>query len=185
MVEKYHHVNSQWPEIIPDLTGDEAIAAAKRLYRFTMKKPFPGKWQIASGNRFTWVRRGVFYVNPNRTGALRPGWHDLVHMLSHLCHRKQFPNAKPHAANHHFIEREMVAYVIAQGWLDGRLRKPAKAKPDIKAVRAERVAAGIQRWQAKLRRAENALRKLKRQKAHYERQKPLAHDGARGDLGIQ
>jgi hypothetical protein len=56
---KYHSVNSRWPEGTHegrDLrpSPQEAVAAARRLYRFAMKKPFPGKVRITSGNRYTW-----------------------------------------------------------------------------------------------------------------------------------
>jgi len=166
---KYHAVNSRWPETLPDLEPGEAISAAKRLYRRAMGRPWKGTWKLTSGRRFTWPRRGVFYVNPKRERSRETGWHDLVHMISHYCHRQKNPGQRPHAAGHESIERDLVLYVREQGWLDGRLRRPEKAKPDVKAVRYERVVAGIARWETKLRRAETALRKLKRQRARYER----------------
>ena len=166
--KKYSAVNGQWPEAIPALRPDEALAAAKRLYRFAMKRAYPGKWKLASGNRFTWQRSHVFYVNPNRSNAEQPGWHDLVHMISHYCHRRLHPRSKPHDARHHFLEKEMVGYVIAQGWLDGRLHKPAP-KRDPSNERRERTLAGIARWEAKQKRAETALKKLRRRAAYYEK----------------
>lgn len=174
--EKYHAVNSQWPADLPDLTGEEAIAAAKRLYRFAMKKPWPGKWELTSGNRYTWARGRIFKVNPKRTGWTETGWRDLVHMMSHYCHRQLFPKAKPHSGAHHFLEKEMVAYVIGQGWLKGTLRKPGKpAKADPRAVRHQRVLAGIERWEAKRKRAEKALAKLRRRATYYERVNGACH----------
>lgn len=114
----YEQVNGQWPDIVPALTGDEAITAAKRLYRFAMKKSWKGKWALTSGRRYTHPRRGVFYVNPGRKPGwgdpkLDSGWRDLVHMMSHYCHWRLHPGWKPHGPEHHAIEREMVAYVIA------------------------------------------------------------------------
>lgn len=178
MPEKYHQVNGQWPAGIDAirLTGDEAIAAAKRLYRFAMKRAYKGKWALTSGRRYTWQRSGTFYVNPHRTDALQSDWADLVHLMSHYCHRKLHPNAKPHAPNHHFLEKEMVAYVIAKGWLDGRLRKPVKPVVNVIVKRHENVLQGIARWNTKLKRAQTALRKLNRQKRYYERKQ---HDVSR------
>lgn len=163
MVEKYHGVNSQWPDVLPPLTGQEAISATKRLYRFAMKKPFAGKFKLATGNRFTWIRRHVFYVNPRRTGASQPGWHDLVHLISHLCHHRLHPGEDPHGRGHYWLEKDMVAYVIKSGWLDGKLRRPEKPAPDLKVVKLTSIEARIKRWKAKQRRAATALKKLERQ----------------------
>lgn len=169
MTEKYVRVNGQWPADVPALTGPEAIAAAKRLYRFAMKKPWRGKWKLTSGNRFTWPRGSTFLVNPARTGnGLETGWRDLVHMMSHYCHRQLWPRAKPHSHQHHALEREMVEYVIKMGWLSGRLKpKPSKARsaPDPFAG----LVAREKRWTTKLRRATTALKKIARQRARLAR----------------
>lgn len=168
--EAYQHVNSQWPEVVPELTGPEAVAAAKRLYRLAMGRPFKGTFKIVSGNRYTWVRNGVFSVNPARTGSgLETGWRDLVHMISHLCHQRLHPTWKPHGPEHHALERRLVAYVIEQGWLDGKLKKEPKPKVDPIVIRHKRVLQGIKRWTTKLKRAQTALKKLERQRRYYER----------------
>lgn len=174
---KYHAVNSQWPadtnegrDLKP--TPEEAISAARRLYRFAMKKPFRGKIKLTSGNRYSYIRNGTMYVNPDWKNDWHKGgggWHELIHLLSHSFAQQLFPRAKGHGPQHAFLEKEMIAYAINSGWLDGRLRKPEKPKPDAKAIRYQRIVANIERWDAKLRRAENALRKLKRQKARYDR----------------
>lgn len=165
----YEHVNDQWPGDIDRraLSGPEAISAAKRLYRFAMKKPYRGKFKLTSGRRYSWPRRGVFFVNPEKH-HFGP-WRDLVHDLSHYCAWRLHPGAKPHGTQHHFLEKEMVAYVIRSGWLEGKLLKPTKEKPPVnkKAERAARVLARIETWERKKRRAETALRKLKRQASYY------------------
>jgi hypothetical protein len=48
-----------WPTTMPALTEVEAKAAGKRLYRAFMKRPWTGAVVATSGNRNTWVRRGV------------------------------------------------------------------------------------------------------------------------------
>ena len=174
--QKYHAVNSQWPDVVPELTGDEAMAAAKRLYRLAMKKAWPGKWELTSGNRFTWARGRTFYVNPKRTGwGVVNGWHDLVHMMSHYCHRQLHPRAKPHSGAHHFLEKERVAYVVAQGWLNGTLRKPDAPKVDAAAIRHQRTLDGIARWEAKRKRADTALKKLRKRAAYYAKNPRTRH----------
>lgn len=95
----YERVNGSWPEKVPALTKDEAIPAAKRLYRKAFGKAFKGKWKLTSGNRYSWSRSGVFSVNwtgrevtlDEKTGKFIPwgsGWKDLVHDMSHYAHRQ-------------------------------------------------------------------------------------------------
>jgi uncharacterized membrane protein YjjP (DUF1212 family) len=63
----------------------------------------------------------------------------------------------------------MIEYVLTQGWLTGKLRKADKAKPDLRSERLARIVERIARWETKAKRADTALRKLKRQRARYER----------------
>jgi hypothetical protein len=163
----YESVNAQWPAGTRDgrdlkPTPQEAMAAAKRLYRFGMKKPFRGKVVLTSGKRHTWIRNHVLYVNPDE-GWSGGGWHEIVHSMSHLCAQRLFPNADGHGHQHAFLEKEMIAHVVASGWLDGKLRRDPKPVPDKAAIKRERTAAAIRRWEAKQRRAANALKKLRRQ----------------------
>lgn len=161
---RYGEVNATWPAEVPPLTGQEAISAARRLYRKAMGRALPaGKWTIASGNRRNklWKRR----VNPER------GWHDLVHHVSHYCAQRLYPNAPPHGPGHSMLERDLIAHVVNSGWLDGKLRREPKAKPDAREERKARVLVRIGMWERKKRRAETALKKLYRTKAYYDRLK--------------
>lgn len=169
MTDRYSGVNGTWPAELPPLTGQEAIAAAKRLWRFALKRPLRvTRWQVTSGNRRNRILAGK--VNPDR------GWHDLVHHISHRVHYRLHPGAKPHdgMGRHAFIERELIQHVVESGWLTGKLRRPAKPKPvvDARAVRYGRVLARITAWEGKAKRAENALKKLRRQRAYYEKRAP-------------
>jgi len=174
MTERYATVNGQWPEGTNegrDLkpTPQEALSAARRLYRFAMGRPFKGKMRLTSGRRYTSIRGGVFTVNPDRGGN---GWHSIVHLVSHHCAARLYPKAKPHSGQHAFLEREMIRHVVESGWLDGKLRRPEKLaapKPPVQAIRQQRVLARIKTWEAKRARAERALRKLRRQARYYDR----------------
>lgn len=170
---RYHSVNGAWPETMPIPTAQEAVTGAKRLYRLIMGRPFRGKVKVTSGNRYTYIRRGVLHVNPNE--RREPGWHGIVHGLSHHFHRRLHPGHKPHdgRGTHAFIERTMIEHVVNSGWLDGKLKRPDKAKTDVTALRHQRVRDRLTAWEAKLRRAENAIRKLRRQLAYYDRQANL------------
>jgi len=171
---KYSSVNGAWPDgELPELTAQEAVSAAKRLYRLVMKHSFRGPVVVTSGNRYTWKYRGELRVNPNRRNALHPGWHDMVHTLSHYCHRRLHPSHKPHdgRGTHAFIEKTMIEHVVNSGWLEGKLKRPERTTPkvDMPDKNRKQVLAGIKRWEAKIRRAQNALRKLHKKRKYYER----------------
>lgn len=182
---KYQTVNAVWPDEIPALTGSEAITAAKRLWRITMGKPCPYRVVLSTGHRAGRFPTSIYGTRllrddhnkkwPKVVLVVSPmaGWHELVHSLSHKVHRKLHPGKSDHddLGRHAFIEKTMIAHVIKSGWLDGKLKRPEKPKAPVDKIaqRHARVLAGIERWDAKIRRARNALKKLHRQRAYYER----------------
>jgi len=162
---RYAKVEALWPvdrTQLPALTEQEALSAAKRLFRLGMGKAWTGKLQITSGNRYTWIRRGILYVNASR------GWHHLVHDLSHLVHHRRHPGQSGHHVTHAEYETKLIQVVVSKGWLEGGLRRAA-AVVDKKAVAHQRVLARIETWERKKKRADNALKKLYRLKANYEK----------------
>lgn len=166
--ERYKTVNAAWPETMPTPTGQEAISATKRLYRMTMGKAWKGKVKLTSGRNHTWTRGGVFYINPDKRGFQFTGWKALVHDLSHYCHSRLYPNKGAHDHRHEWLEKEMISHVVANGWLDGKLRRAEKPKPNVQDVRYQRVCARITTWESKRKRADTALKKLRRTKTYYE-----------------
>jgi hypothetical protein len=172
----YERVNGAWPETIPSITEEEAVRAVKKLYRHFMKKAFRGKVVVTSGRNHTYIPiyRGSMHhktirVNPARTWGYT-GWKEIVHGLSHSISHLLHPTADPHGMQHAWVEKTMIEHVVASGWLDGKLKRPEKPKPDTKAIRHQRILERIARWEAKQKRAETALRKLRRQQAYYQRQ---------------
>lgn len=167
--EWYRRVNAAWPANVPALTADEAIRAARKLYRFGMRRTWTGDVVVTSGNRYTWIRGGVLYVNPER------GWHGLVHLMSHYCHDRTHPETHGHNAAHARAELRMIKEVVRRGWLDGKLRTPEKQEPtavtplDSRIMRRQRIEQRIKRWTTKAKRADTALRKLRRQLRAIER----------------
>lgn len=171
MAERYQSVNGAWPSgKLPVPTAQEAMSGAKRLYRLAMGRAWKGKWIPTSGRRHTWPKRNVFYVNPDQRGGFG-GWKSIVHGVSHYCHRQLHPNQKPHGGSHAFIEKGMIEHVVNSGWLDGKLKRPEKPKADtdVKQLRRQRIMTRIDTWEAKRKRAERALRKLRRQARYYDR----------------
>lgn len=171
---KYQSVNGAWPEGTNEgralkPTPQEALSGARRLYRKAFGRPFKGKMKLTSGGRYTYIRRGVFYVNPDQDGhGGGGGWHEIVHGISHYACARLHPKAPGHGPQHAWIERELIEHVVNSGWLEGKLRRPEKPKGDPKAERHARVLARIIAWERKKRRAETALRTLARQRRYYE-----------------
>lgn len=163
--DRYVAVNGAWPGELPALTGPEAVKAFRMLYRHRFGKRWTKPIKVVNGRRRrTWTRSGAMVVAPDQ------GWHDFIHDLSHWMHRRQYPGQMPHrGSSHALVERDLIETVVNRGWLTGKLASKAKPKEavDVKVVRAARVAASLKRWEAKKRRAETAIKKLKRQAAYY------------------
>ncbi|PWT73952.1 MAG: hypothetical protein C5B60_07520 [Chloroflexi bacterium] len=174
---KYASVNGVWPAELPPITNEEALELVRRLHRKFMDGRVPAV-KLATGNRLTWRRNGIFYVNPNRrkNGNIDQGWKDIVHLVSHFVHWKKYPTHKPHHPTHAWTERCMIEHVVKSGWLEGKLkRKPKPVKPeptaaDRAAAKLANLDARIKRWESKRRRAETALQKLARQYRRLQRQ---------------
>lgn len=179
----YEHVNSAWPEQVPIPSDQEALAGARRLVRLALTlgppgvpvRKFSGGFKITSGNRRTWTKSGVFQVNPNwyhGKVASFVGWQAIVHDVSHWAFNRMYNSRKlgHHPAQHAFIERTLAEHVVQSGWLDGKLKRPGSPKPlrNLRAERAARVAARLVKWEAKRKRAENEVRKLRRKVRYYE-----------------
>ena len=171
----YRDINSVWPEPYPVPTPQEAITGAKRLIRVAHRlaiqdgvvaKLRPRKFKITSGRRDTQLRGGVWHINPNLQGHW--GWHQIVHSISHWAQQRYWPKADGHGALHAWIEKELADYAI-KNFLDGQLKKAPAPEVDKIAVRAAAVAKRIKVWEAKRRRADTALRKLRKQERYYGR----------------
>jgi hypothetical protein len=156
--EWYRRVNATWPEgKLPPLTPDEAWRAARRLFRFETGDSRVDYLKVTSGNRRTLVRGRTLVFNPV------DGWHTLVHIVSH------YACPGHHGAEHARCEIAMIKEVLKRGWLNGTLTSEPKPEPvrDAVAERAKRIDARLVRWERRLKRAQTAIRKLKRQQRYY------------------
>lgn len=162
-----------WPSTIEPLTEYEAVRVAARLWKWAEGEPCPYAIVTTSGKRYTWLRErdGATTLVVNAEG----GWRRLAHDLSHLFWRRANPSARPHEKGHARFEARLIREIIRRGWLDGKLREKApREKPvatafDERARKLSLVLAGIKRWEAKERRAKNALQKLHRRRRGLER----------------
>ncbi len=155
-------VESVWKEAtskqMHNVWPNHAMSYVRAFWKAEMGRKFPWKIRLGTGNRRTWLdSRGVFTVNPQR------GWHSINHDMSHFIERRKTGGA--HTNGHLRLER-VGAQLITRRFLETE-PPPTKKKPDMVAVRAARVDAGVKRWEAKLRRATNALKKLKKQQRYY------------------
>lgn len=158
-----------WPEVIPPLTGEQAINATRRLYRFATGKTWKGDVKLTKGNRramwYYWdeQNRMFFRVNPEQ------GWRDLVHDLSHVF--DYLTNGESEHSKHHArLEAKLVREVIRRGWLGAEPKpKVEKPEPNRHAVELERIAAREISWSRKLKRAETALKKLAKLRKYREK----------------
>lgn len=189
--ELYQRVNDALPlDVKKPLSNEESIRAAKKLYRFGLKRAWTGPVVITSGRNYTYVRGGVLRVNPNQCGG---GLSELIHSMSHYVHNRLHPDLAPHDKKHARLELRMRKQVAKRGWLLGSLKtnvaqqeplaKSASAtalvngadKPGEKGITSasatpiNRTAALIKRWESKLKRATNALKKLRRRQAAQQR----------------
>jgi len=151
-----------WPDFVPPLTAPEAIRAAKRLWRYSLGMTYVGKIHVGTGNRINWYGNGTLTVNPSR------GWKAMVHELSHYFWRRANPGERPHSKHHARFETKLVKEVLKRGWLEGVLRDKAPVKEaHARAKKLALIEAGIERWEAKAKRARTALAKLAKKRTYY------------------
>lgn len=164
---RYAKVGDVWAAArpIPPITHDEAERAVRRIYRHFGHKSQGGP--NARTARFNGEVRRV-WITPKTDAGLFKGWERLAHDVSHRIFAARHPTFRPHAGGHDALERDIAAYIVAQGWLGGTLRRdrPKAGGKDASAKLAA-IDARIARWEAKARRAKNALTKLARQRKYY------------------
>lgn len=173
-------VNERWGGQQPVLSPEDSVAAAKRLYRQAMGHPWRGEVRLTSGNRYTWVRRGVLMVNPDKPERHSRGLRSMIHDISHYAHARLNPRDAPHSRRQAQLEGRLVTYAINAGWGDGQVRKLGPApqpkaepepapKPDKVQLRYARMVARRDKWAAELERAKRLHDKAAREVRDYER----------------
>lgn len=160
MTDHYDVVNAAWPKDIPPCSREEAKRAALKLML-----AFAGRRY----SRHVYVRK-CWIAASEPYNDIRRGWRRLVHDLSHIVYRIEHKRGVFHAHGgiHARLEHAMIQHVLEKGWLTGKLKEKVapKATPTDKAAR---IAERIKRWESKLRRAETALKKLRRTARYYEK----------------
>ena len=183
--ERYDkYVNSEWEKVyseigqkgLPIPSDQEAITGSKRLYRKFMGRSWKGKIKIVNGNKYTKVRRreGVMYINPNRKSrygwhlGFSGGWEQIVHTLSHHIGYWKFDEG--HGTKQLWLEAKMTRYVLKNKFYLGALKSKKKiVVKDPVVERAKSVERRNAKWETKLKRTQNALKKLRKQQRYYEK----------------
>jgi len=163
---RYADVNALHAQGYPPCSRVEAEKALKILYREF------GKLQDACAIRERplrhddsvrqFVRRCWISLKP--TKGTHRGWGRLIHDVGHRVYRYRHPNYRPHGPGEEKIELA-IAQFVRERFLDGSLKDKPKVKPDRLVVLEER----LEKWQRKLARAENAIRKLNRKIAYHRK----------------
>lgn len=140
-VNPYAEVNSRWPDVLPAITVVEAARASRKLVRhFSEGQIHRARYTTRPGRRWATARP---------TSSTTKGWHRLVHDVSHAVWSALSPASRNHNRGHAELELAMVEYVLAKGWLDGRLRTAEKKPVSLDARRAKRtlhLAAQVAKW---------------------------------------
>ena len=159
VVEKVWREGST-PEQRRNVHPNLAMNYVRAFWKQEMGRVFPWKVRVGTGNRRTWLHNYVFTVNPDQ------GWHDINHDMSHFIERRKTGGAH---TNQHVRLEGAGARLIVRRFLRDEPYAEKKKERDPVMERAARVDAGIKRWDAKLKRAANALKKLKKKKRYYDK----------------
>jgi hypothetical protein len=93
--------------------------------------------------------------------------HTLAHEIAHLRYRG-------HGPKHEKLTKELFDWIMsytdpAATYLPAKPEKVSRQKKDILTLRYNLVLEKESRWASKLKRAENALKKLRQQRSYYEK----------------
>ena len=171
----YNKTNSTWRDIGNDhreqhggplpCDFNTAKRYVRKMWRDSMGYRLPYDIKQTSGNRYTWVRRKVLYINCDQ------GWREINHLFSHwIGYRKNF--SRPHCAEHaclewrgmNLIRDKFLAIAIVEH------NKPPQVvkQKDIVLERYNRMLAREKKWIANSKRAATHLAKVKKQIKAYE-----------------
>lgn len=189
---RYRTVNELHDLGYPAITRVEASRARQLLFRAF------GKLEDAAASRTAPMWKSLAVNNDTRrcwvslrpTTGMNRGWGRLIHDVAHRVYKFRHPHrlvkvtdegaaitkrTRDHGAGENVIETEIAYYVRYQtNWLTGTLSDKPKQKPHRLPILEQRLA----RWESKLRRAETAIKKLKKQIKYH--QAKILKEGASG-----
>jgi hypothetical protein len=155
------------------LTEAEAEIVVKKLTRHF--KLGEVDLDFTSGNRYSRGGRWKITINLNQLD-----FHTICHELAHTYQLKRLgfkSGDRWHTKKHLRIVKRMMHYCQKKNWFEQELNKrltpkplkPELTKEELKQQKIQRTKDNIRAWESKLKRAENRLKKLKRQLVRFEK----------------
>lgn len=168
---RYAPVALALPEFLPPLDRKTSVRRANQLVRHFGRLGLGSPNQTRPASLAQWRCEGGrrVWISARPTTGHHKGWGRLIHDVSHIVFAARHPFARPHDGGHAALEREMAEYVVRKGWLVPRPRQDKPNSIDRKKERQHRLLVRLKRWESKHRRAENALKKIRRALARHER----------------
>lgn len=178
-MDRYAPVPAALPETLPAMTRVEAQRIATKITR-----KFWPKGHRRALRDYQYPERAVrrVWLSPKPTSATNhdKGLGRLIHDLSHDVFNAVYPHKLPHDPLHAKYETDIAAFVAGSAWLARVMQPKAPApKQSLNEKRARdltRAEQAISRWESKMRRASNALKKLRAKRARLLR--VLSNDGS-------
>ncbi len=172
---RYDSVAGALPAQLPPLNRKDSVRYATRLVKRFGKLGLGSPNQIRPASLSDWRcqggRRVWISTKPTPATDHDKGWGRLIHDCSHLVFQKRHPTFRPHDGGHAALEREIAEYVARKGWLAPRPeRKVANDPLARKQERHQRLLVRLENWERKERRAQTAIRKIRRALARHARQ---------------
>jgi hypothetical protein len=159
---RYADINNiRWP---PCSRVEAATAAGQLVRHFGKVSLAPAELRGHDMRRLPYDVPRRCWISRTPTVGVSKGWPRLLHDVSHAIHRYRHPSQRPHGPSHAAIEREVALFAILKGWDTGKLAPKRKAKPT-KDQKLAALDVRMARWESKVRRAQNAMKKLRRQRA--------------------
>jgi hypothetical protein len=170
--ERYQQVDNTLLVMLPAITRFEASKANRLICRHFGKRFLGPVTMLVDVEPYARVRVCWLSAKPTHGADHCKGWGRLIHDLSHYIFRRRHPRFRPHECGHATLEREIAAYVVSKGWLEGTLKPEVAAKQTTEERRLaslERLDERLKRWDVKQRRASNIIKRLTRQRASLMR----------------
>jgi hypothetical protein len=169
--QKYEECNKTlFIKTIPYITKEEAQKAYKLLVKKFAKKKvwsnFHNKWvtkKCRGNGYYSKHPRKCWICLSGNSNELAKGWRRLIHDVSHMVHKFLRPTFSDHCFQQAELELDMIKYVVAQGWLDGKLKvnKITLTVEQKRSIKKSHLIDLIKRWEAKQKKAHTYLKKYK------------------------
>lgn len=151
-----------------------AIKVANRIYRHFGNKKFAAHPERFRRPKCTENNVRRCWVAKAGVNDLSKGWRRLIHDTSHRLFTRRYPEKRPHDSLHAALEREVAQFVISAylrlpavlaNDISDAMRKDQQAKKRraLRVDKLNRLEARIVNWERKARRAETALKRLRKE----------------------